>query len=321
MTPGTGLIPPKLERYRAGNCGIPFVLSQRGAEAGPHVMLTALVHGNEYSGAIALDRLLEWGLRPRRGRLTICFANVAAFETFDPAKPMASRHIDRDFNRLWSAEMLDGPAEDHELRRARQLRPLVDGVDFLLDLHSLAHVAAPLILCGRHAKGRRLAEKVGYPEWIVSDAGHAAGTRLRDYAGFDDPDCARNALLVECGQHWQGETVEVALDTTISFLRAVGTIDPSFAPDRPRLPAGPQRHVEVTGGHAITTPAFRFAVPLKGLEIIPDAGTLIALDGETEVRTPYDRCVIVMPSPRLERGTTAVRFGRLSVDADAAPLA
>ena len=38
--------------------------------------------------------------------------------------------------------------------------------------------------------------------------------------------------------------------------------------------------------------------------------TLIAMDGETEIRTPHDNCLLVMPSLRPSRGHTAVRLGR-----------
>jgi hypothetical protein len=55
---------------------------------------------------------------------------------------------------------------------------------------------------------------------------------------------------------------------------------------------------------------FRFARVFTGLEVIAKAGTLIGWDGDREVRTPYDNCVLVMPSKRLYRGQTAVRLGR-----------
>jgi len=55
---------------------------------------------------------------------------------------------------------------------------------------------------------------------------------------------------------------------------------------------------------------FRFARPYCGLEVIEKSGTLIARDGRSEVRTPYDECVLIMPSRRLRRGQTAVRLGR-----------
>ena len=44
--------------------------------------------------------------------------------------------------------------------------------------------------------------------------------------------------------------------------------------------------------------------------MIPRRNTLIALDGPTEVRTPHDDCLLVMPSLRPSRGHTAVRLGR-----------
>jgi hypothetical protein len=55
---------------------------------------------------------------------------------------------------------------------------------------------------------------------------------------------------------------------------------------------------------------FRFASPWKGLEVVKEAGSLVATDGGQEWRTPYDDCVMVMPSMRhLKPGTTMVRLG------------
>ena len=48
----------------------------------------------------------------------------------------------------------------------------------------------------------------------------------------------------------------------------------------------------------------------KGMEVIPDEGTVIGWDGERAIRTPYPDCVLIMPSRRLRRGESAVRFGR-----------
>ncbi|MCH7793546.1 MAG: succinylglutamate desuccinylase, partial [Proteobacteria bacterium] len=47
-----------------------------------------------------------------------------------------------------------------------------------------------------------------------------------------------------------------------------------------------------------------------GLETIPTAGTVLAHDGDEPIVTPYDDCVLIMPSRRLQPGQTAVRFGR-----------
>jgi hypothetical protein len=40
---------------------------------------------------------------------------------------------------------------------------------------------------------------------------------------------------------------------------------------------------------------------------------VLGRDGERDVLTPYDNCVLIMPSRRLTKGQTAVRLGRLVV--------
>ena len=46
------------------------------------------------------------------------------------------------------------------------------------------------------------------------------------------------------------------------------------------------------------------------MEVIEKAGTVIGYDGDAAIATPYDECVLIMPSHRASRGTTAVRLGR-----------
>jgi hypothetical protein len=174
----------------------------------------------------------------------------------------------------------------------------------------MQHPSEPLLLAGPLAKGRLLASEIGYPALAVCDAGHAAGRRMRDYAAFGDAASPNNALLVECGQHWAQRTATVARETTLRFLARFGIIDAERGPFRFAEAPRPQSIVEVTHPVTITSEAFRFARPFTGLEVIEQAGTLIGWDGEREVRTPYDRCVLVMPSKRLYRGQTAVRLGR-----------
>ena len=155
------LNPPDLTPYRRGNTGVEYVTRLDSGAPGPHVLVTALVHGNELCGAIALDFLLRAGIKPRQGILTLAFCNIAAFSNFDRAKPTASRFVDEDFNRVWSREVLEGSRNSVELARARTLRPVVAAADYLLDIHSMQHATAPLLLCGPHEKGRRFARDVG----------------------------------------------------------------------------------------------------------------------------------------------------------------
>ncbi|MCC6869915.1 MAG: succinylglutamate desuccinylase/aspartoacylase family protein [Burkholderiales bacterium] len=304
---------PDIERWHAGNAGIDHVWRFSAAVPGPCITIQALTHGNEVCGAICADWLLTQRVRPTRGTLCIVFANVDAYRCFDRDDPYASRCLDEDFNRLWSAEVLDSARRSRELARARALRPVYDATDHLLDLHSMTDPCAPLALAGRHDKGVALARAIGIPESIVIDAGHSAGKRLRDYAAFDDPDDPRSALLVECGQHWERAAPVVARTAALRFLHHFGMLDPVLGSAHlDACPAPPQRTIEITHVVTIETDDFAFAVPVSGLGVIAEVGTLLARDGTKEIRTTYRDAVLVMPARRPRKGETAVRIGRVS---------
>jgi predicted deacylase len=297
---------PDLAPWREGNCGIEGVWRFAAAEAGPHLLLTAIVHGNEIGGALLLTRWLREAVRPRRGTLTLCFANLAAFDRFDTANPTASRFVEADMNRVWAPELLAGPRRSAELDRARALEPVLRQADLLLDLHSMLWPSDPLFIAGSGMRARMLARELGSPPVVVCDEGHASGMRMIDHPHFAG---AATAILVEAGRHWQKETLSQMEDTAARLLRHLGMAEEgaAIAPD---VPASPGRVARVTRTVTAQTDGFAFLRPLRGGEIVPDRNTLIALDGEAEIRTPHEDCLMVMPSPRALRGHTAVRMAR-----------
>jgi hypothetical protein len=135
---------------------------------------------------------------------------------------------------------------------------------------------------------------------------------MRDRGGFGDPNSPKNALLIEAGQHWEKSSVDVAINTTLRFLQVTGVLGEAFVKPRLRLALPKkQRVVRVTEPITAATREFRFAKPWKGLEVIPKTGSLVATDGAKEWRTPYDDCVLVMPSTaHVKPGNTMVRLGR-----------
>ena len=302
------LAPPDLGPWIEGNTGIPGFTTRESGVPGPHVAVLALAHGNELAGDIVLDALLRANFIPLRGRLTFGFVNLVAFDRFDPRQPTASRFVDEDINRLWDQPLLNSGRHSVELDRAREIRPLIDTVDVLLDLHSMLWPSEPLILCGESAKGRRLAFGIGLPGLVVADQGHVVGRRIIDYRRFADPATPCAASLIEAGQHWQQATVDTTMASVAGLLRHVG-----MATETPALPPptrAPRRFAEVTRAVTASTSRFVFLQPFQGGDVIPDRNTLIALDGTTEIRTPHDDCLLVMPSLRPSRGHTAVRLGR-----------
>lgn len=303
---------PDLRAFRDGNTGVPGFTTHVAPRPGPHVAVVGLTHGNEIAGAIALAHVLRAGVQPTRGRLTFGFANLAAFDRFDARQPTASRFVEEDLNRIWDAAVLDGPRHSLELDRARQMRPLIDDVDMLLDLHSMLWPSDPLMLCGESEKGRRLALGIGIPPLVVADRGHASGRRLIDYARFTSARTKAAAVLIEAGQHWQSPTVDMMLAAIAGLLRHAGVID-ALPPGLPApATAAPQRYAEVTAAVTATTGSFAFVRPFRGGDMVAERNTLIALDGTAEIRTPHDDCLLVMPSLRPSRGHTAVRLARFA---------
>ena len=314
------LAPPDIARWRLSNTGVDYLHRFDSGRPGPTVMAVALTHGNELCGALALDWLLRQpppqGGLPLRGRLTLAFANVAAFDLFDPAEPHVSRFVDEDLNRVWADPVLFGPRDSAELRRARALQPFVDEADVLLDIHSMSEPCRPLMVCGQADKNAAFARELGVPADLLLDTGHPSGLRMVERGGFSDPASPRRALLIECGQHWEASAEQVAVDTLLRFLRLTGAVDAEWAAPRLRLTPPPrQRVVRVSEAVVARSADFRFLVPMTSLGVIAKAGTPIARDGDHVWRAPHDDTVLVMPSMNHVRaGNTQARLGRFVDD-------
>ena len=259
------LAAPDLAPWRQGNTGIAGVTTIRSDRPGPHVALFSLTHGNEIAGAIVLDRLLRQGLRPVRGALSFAFLNLDAFDRFDPQQPTLSRFIDEDLNRVWEPDLLDGGRLSAELTRARQLRPLIDTVDVLLDLHSMLWPSDPLMLCGGSPRGRALAAGIGAPALVVADHGHVAGRRIIDYPRFTDAHGTAAANLVEAGQHWQPDTVTMVEASVSGLLHHLRLIDAAALPPPPRAP---MRFASVTAAVTAGTANFAFVHAFRGGDVV-----------------------------------------------------
>ncbi|MEB2871289.1 M14 family metallopeptidase [Pseudomonas rhizosphaerae] len=304
---------PDISRWQAGTHGIDYVHTFDSGQPGPHVMIMALTHGNEVSGAITVDALLQAGIKPRQGRLTLAFGNVEAYERFDPQDIDATRYVEEDMNRVWQVERLEGAEDSIELNRARALRPVIDSVDLLLDIHSMHEEAPPVMMSGARRKGLEFAAALGVPEVVIVDGGHPNGKRMRDYQGLGDATPHKNALLIETGQHFSRRSERVARDIAARFLMVTGAVEETdVATFLTPLQPTRQRFLQVTDAVVASTMDFSFSDDFRGLELIERAGTVIATDGDRAIVTPYDNCVLVQPSLRhLGPGVTVVRLAKV----------
>ena len=304
-TPPLEVLPRDLAPYRQGNTGIDYVHRFESGRPGPHVLVNALTHGNEFCGMTAATHLLDTGVRPAIGTLTVSFANVAAYESFDAARPFESRQLVHNLNRIWSDAWLDGADHSPELKRARQLRPVVAAADHILDLHSTSQAVQPFWVYPQFGRNGTTAMAIGRPAvHLVMPQGLGSGTPLIQHGRHGQDDHTGVALVAECGQHFLRSTGELAIEVALDFIAHFGLIDRRLSAS-----AAPQRRFGLLKTCMITTPAFRFVRPLAGFETFAK-GELIATAGDTEIRALCDDCTVLMPARKPIVGREGVYLAR-----------
>ncbi len=301
------VLPRDLEPYRAGNTGVDWVHRFDSGRPGPHVLVNALTHGNEFCGMVAACHLLDHAVRPAIGTLTVSFANVAAYRSFDPAQPFESRQLVHNLNRIWSSAWLDGPEHSPELERARAMRPVVAAADHILDLHSTAQEVQPFWVYPAYGRNAAAALAIGRPSvHLVMPQGLGSGTPLIQHGLHGTDHHHGVALVAECGQHFRRATCDLAVQVTLDFLAHFGLVERA-AHDR-HTPA-PQQRFELMQTWVVKNEDFRFSRPLVGFETFAQ-GELIATDGPDEVRAPCDHCTVLMPTRKAIVGREGVYLAR-----------
>nr|WP_294917987.1 succinylglutamate desuccinylase/aspartoacylase family protein [uncultured Neokomagataea sp.] len=309
--PPVVLLPPDLSAWNVTNTDIPGVITFEANDPGPDLVITGLLHGNEFAGGHALERLRRAPPTLPSGRLTLILANLEAFQRFNVRQPLAARYLEEDMNRVWNTHRLRGSETSYELRRAREIEPFIRRADLLLDLHSTLWPSEPFFIAP-HVKrsmdfASGLASAQGLPSAIVSDLGHQGGARLIEYDRFAATVGAGRGCLLEAGQHWLPETLRMMEQTVEVFLQNTEKLH-LHAKTR-----GPQQIVHsfcVTDNVVARSADFTFTQLWEGGTTIPHAGTVIAHDGRDVICTPYDDCVLIIPNHRPYRGQLAVRLAR-----------
>jgi predicted deacylase len=316
---------PALGAWRAGNTAVEGVWRFASRRPGRHVLIVALIHGNELCGAWALMDVLQalqaQAITIDRGTLTLAFANLDAFDRFDRTRPDASRFVDRDLNRVWGPALAATPATTTEQRRAQALLPFVEAADWVLDLHSMHEPGPPLLLTGPHARNIQLARELRCTRDVIVDAGHADGTRMRDHGPLGQPDELPNAvanhtraLLIECGWHGDAASIGVARNLCARLLSASGLVDGSSVLQAWHQPEVSPRVVEVTHAVVAQGNTTRFAHDWACMQRVAKAGTVLGWHGDgagVAFVTPYDDCTLVMPSLKQRKpGVTVMRLAR-----------
>lgn len=235
-----------------------------GLRAGPRLLISAAVHGNEICGVAAIRRLIDaidsGALTLLRGTLT-CVPIVNAL-----AHGLGRREGDRNLNRNLRPPVV---AQDFEDRIAARLCPLLAAHDVLLDLHSFRGQGRPFAMLGprdnagelepfAHAEAEaRLALAAGTNRivegWLstyalgverrmarAGDGSRRAALQQDPHYGVGTTEYMRSqggyGITLECGQHADPDAPEFAYQAILRTLALFGMIDAATATPRPATP-------------------------------------------------------------------------------------
>lgn len=301
-----------LAPYAEGNSGIPHAFSFAATEPGPHVVVTALAHGNEPCGREALVALLQAGVRPRRGRLSLVFCNIAAHAAGNGVDPYGTRFIEEDFNRVWSAAILDGDRDSIELRRARQIRPILESADLLLDIHATPYEAAPFWpLRPGHSKARALATALGHVSThVLFEHESLERPTISRFGRLGDPASPAVGISVECGLFFAAQAVEVAKASAARLLLHAGMVTAAEAARLgPWTDPDPPRKVLVGGPEIVASTDIRLLFRPERFQAYA-GGSIVGWDGARPIRASQDGAVPLWIKQTFVAGEQAFMWGR-----------
>jgi len=177
---------------------------------GPSVVVMAGVHGDELCGIKALDELIP-KIKVISGKVTFVYANLKAIKE-------KKRFIEYNLNRCFLSDQPENVYSTLEGKTARELMRMLDNSDVLLDIHaSTSKKTVPFIIC----------EKQSYAYANVLPFKFICGGFDFVYPGATDHYMNQNnkpALCVECGYLGDKNTVKVAKETILLFLKKTGSI-------------------------------------------------------------------------------------------------
>ncbi len=271
-------------------------LSKDGSFGPPYVGVIGALHGNEVAGLRVIEGLVRQpdalASRMQKGTLVLIHGNPRATEE--------ARRFSRggvDINRLFAyrfVEELAPEAWTYEHHRALALRPLMTGLDAMLDLHSASQPTVPFAICDGRPEGIALSRKTGCR---VTYGWDGPGMLMDDVSIGALVAQGRPAISIECGQHDDPESAAVAERVLKCFLAGLQITDHDVS--TPQSPT-----YRLFGRVVKPTLDFRLAKSFAIFDRLAPGELLGHGDGVTI--TAEREAYLLLPTPRAVRGEDLV---------------
>jgi len=259
---------------------------------GPNVVIMAGVHGDEPCGIRAFEKIMPT-FRPQKGVVTFLIGNPKAVS-------VKRREYEANLNRMFRDDVLLSRKEKqtYEYRRSRELTPILQEADALLDIHSsTTPQTIPFVIC--EPQSYACVAKLPVKKVVSGiDELHPMGTDayVNQSGGL--------GVCIECGNHSDGRAEEIAITAIYQFLNFFGVI-------KKEVSILPYKQDYVFADYIYKNKdIFTLQKDFAEFEIVAE-GTCIGIDGEERVCAPYTG-IILFPHSRQESDTEAFLFGRLN---------
>eukprot|EP00884_Botryococcus_braunii_P001819 jgi/Botrbrau1/11638/Bobra.0209s0028.1 len=261
---------------------------------GKTFLLTVCHHGNEPCGLIAFNQLVKEGFLDRRDEgepwpwpwdiLRVELANPRALEA-------GKRFLDVNLNRIYTerdiAEAASPQCTSYEHTLIGRLLMAIRDCDEFLDVHSTSATTPPFAfhMGSLEAASYAASFPVAYTLEDSSEGSRGTGVAYAALVGV------QRAVVVECGQHDDPRSVEVAKGVIRRFLTGHRVGPDDLVGGRPPVP------LRIEDG-AYVRKGFRWAMPRVEAFQRVEHGQLIAVDEEEgELLCPFpEGALLVMPT-------------------------
>ncbi len=186
----------------------------KGSKKGPKVGLIACTHGDETIGLHAFRKLKTY-LKSHpliKGEIFLITNNLKAKES-------KNRYCDINMNRLPPNALAQKNPKASELKRLQKLFPIMQDLDYVLDLHSTSTMAEPMVII-LNQKIPQIAKTLGIQTIVCNMQKIQKGRPFISFCG----NSKAVRLGIECGIHNSTEAKKVVHTASMNFLEKIGII-------------------------------------------------------------------------------------------------
>ena len=266
---------------------------------GPTVSVVALTHGNEVTGVVTAQRVLQalrtGELKQRSGKLQIVLANHEILREARDFDDLV-RFKFEDMNRIWAKP---GGGE-HEYLAKERIRPYIEQSDHVIDLHSTNRASTAIGILMGYEAGRvdAMRRYLDTPYVLLEAEKFLNGMSLVEFHQTTRKNGL--SLVIEAGQHFDFTTIDTNVDNTVNLLKYLEILEgePSGPSAQPKILQVYASGIAQAAGNVIS---WKYSDNPEGFDFV-ESGTHICDLNDEAVVVDRDTYIVMQQVEALHAG-------------------